>query len=67
MRYCEGLITVDENRENLTFNAKAHIVTDEKGRRFIDDALILTDKDGKDIMAFELAFQCKNEEKYKVY
>lgn len=67
MRYCEGLVTVNENRENLTFNKNAPVEKDEKGRRFIDDALVLTDKDGKDIMAFDLAFQQKNQEEYKVY
>ena len=67
MRFCEGLVYVVKNRENLTFNKEASIVVDKLGRRFKDDALIVTDQNGQDIMLFELAFQQKNEKKYKVY
>ena len=67
MRYCEGLITINKNRDNLAFNQNAPIIKDELGRRFKDDALVIQNENGEDLMAFDLAFQEKNDRKYKVF
>ncbi len=67
MRYCEGLAIAHNVQDLLVHDDKAPIITDEKGRRFCDDALIITDENGKDLYMFDLSFQEKNEKLYKVY
>lgn len=67
MRYAEGLLTASQVKELLTFDETAPIVIDEKGRKFRDDAMIVTDKDGKELYIADLALQEKNQELYKVY
>lgn len=67
MRYCEGLVTINKNRDKLAFNQNAPIIKDELGRRFKDDALVIQNENGEDLMAFDLAFQEKNDRKYKVF
>lgn len=56
MRYCEGLVFVKKNEDLLSFDKSKEIVTDEFGRRFVDDVMIVKSKDGKDHFLCDLAF-----------
>lgn len=42
MRYAEGLLEYHKNREMFAWDEAANVVTDELGRRFIDDRLLVT-------------------------
>lgn len=56
MRYCEGLVFVKKSENLLTFDRSKETVTDEFSRRFVDDVMIVKDKEGKDHFLCDLAF-----------
>ena len=56
MRYCEGLVFVKKNEDLLSFDKSKEIVTDEFGRRFVDDVMIVKSKDDKEHFLCDLAF-----------
>ncbi|MBQ8320066.1 MAG: glycoside hydrolase family 127 protein [Clostridia bacterium] len=41
MRYAEGLLEYKQNEALFSWDEKAEVVTDEKGRRFVDDKLLV--------------------------
>lgn len=59
MRYCEGLEWIFDNKELFVWQNKA-VETDELGRRFIDDCL-LVEKDGERILMPTLLYTPKEE------
>lgn len=68
MRYCEGLVAIDKDRELLSYDQNAEAVIDEKGRKIRDDAIIVKDEtNGREFPIFELAFQEKNDKVYRVF
>lgn len=56
MRYCEGLVFVKGNEKILSFDRTKPVQTDKYARRFVDDVMIVKDKDGKDHFLCDLAF-----------
>lgn len=67
MRYCEGLVFIKRNEKLLTFDRSKTTVTDEYSRRFVDDVMIVRDKNGKNHFLCDLAFpKDDNEIEYRV-
>lgn len=66
MRYAEGLKFAFENKE-LFENGEGEIITDELGRKFSGDLLIVTDEEGCEHLLPDLAFMPKDGKIYKVY
>lgn len=62
MRYCEGLVFIKKNEKLLSFDRSKDILTDEYSRRFVDDVMIVKDKDGNDHFLCDLAFPADERE-----
>lgn len=68
MRYCELLLYVDKNRDLLVRDDDKEITTDQIGRRFKGDMMIVTDvQTGEDVLLCDLAFPENDQKKYKVF
>lgn len=66
MRYAEGLLTVKRSEKLYNSNGTENTV-DEKGRKFVGDALVVKDEKGKEHLLCDLAFTDNNNKKFSVY
>ena len=66
MRYPEGLKYIFDNAEMFE-NGEGEITTDEIGRKFNGDILIVTDEEGKEHLLSDLAFLPNEGKKYTVF
>lgn len=56
MRYCEGLVFFKENENLLVHDASKQPETDNYGRTFVDDCLVVKDKNSCEHFLCDLAF-----------
>ena len=66
IRYNEGLLWMKRNKDLFAFDAEATMFTDEIGRTYVDDVLLVTDESGKMHLLPDLAFAANTAEQFLI-